>query len=878
MQKALFHRNLAFTVLIAGAMSYFPLTAYAATTGTLDGTVKNTAGQPVVGAQVKIVGTGETVKTDSSGNYDFTGEDPGTLTVQVSSATYKTVTLTANVTQDTTQRLDFVLEKNVRTTSSRVTAAPVPRGGTSTTTVITAQLEQQTKSQPNNLYQFPGLLFGQPGITYDPGGYLHIRGSDLFQVGFLVDGVSVIDPITNEFATNIVTVALKSANFYTNVADPSYGGATGGFINEVTYNGRDLHNQGIKGITELTIGPSSKWNYIGTNTQFGDITKDGKFDYYASTIRFRNSFPAGFGVVKLPDSQDTLFKVNYYADPNNTVSAVYAHGLEDYEYGNRGPLKIEQPTFNTNANNVSDYGVDADVQHYDFGYVSLRHRFTPQSFVSYRYSSVFSVLTQARENTSNSYRKQGSTQETHLVEYQNQLNKTVQIKAGLQYQPSHNYYHVITGVTGPFQTVGASGYNDRSNLINTAETDAYLGATLKPSGEKLTIDLGGRYASRSYRHIIRLNPFTDHYFDPRAGVAYSPSRDLVFHSTLTRTSEMPETRYVTYLEPGLTGGVFPTTALNQARQDAKANRYTPNALKPYYSENFDFGVNKAFHFLKDDYAVSLTGFSKKQYDLLTLQYSKINGGNGVLPFQYQNTGRGQDTGAEFVFSKKPRNEYDLNGFVSYTNSVTRATSSAFDTGYIPYFQAFVTDPNISQAQYLSLNKQEFSTSYDQRHTVAVVVNKKFNSFFGTSLILDAGSGFPYNRGIAADGVISANGGATVDGQHGEKSFGNSSLTEVPVLLNSGVLSPLSPVVGNTGWHYKFGLNSDFFITKDTNLFFNVDNVFDRLTATVLSTTDAAGQIYYSQPTAAQPQGHIFYGRGVGSVTPVFLSFGFRHKF
>ena len=283
----------------------------------------------------------------------------------------------------------------------------VPRAQTSTASVITADEEQKVKSQPNNLYQFPGLLFGQPGITYDPGGYLHIRGSDLFQVGFLLDGVSVIDPITNEFATNIVTVGLKSANFYTNVADPSYGGATGGFINEITYNGRDLHNQGIKGITELTVGPSSQWNYIGTNTQFGDITKDGKFDYYASTIRFRNSFPPGFGVVKLPDSQDTLFKVNYYADSNNQVSALYGHGLEDYEYGSVGPLKIEQPTFNTAGNNVSDYGVDADVQHYDLGYVSLRHRFTPQSFISYRYSNVESYLTQHLENLLGEFRKQG---------------------------------------------------------------------------------------------------------------------------------------------------------------------------------------------------------------------------------------------------------------------------------------------------------------------------------------------------------------------------------------------------------------------------------------------------------------------------------------
>ena len=206
--------------------------------------------------------------------------------------------------------------------------------------------------------------------------------------------------------------------------------------------------------------------------------------------------------------------------------------------------------------------------------------------------------------------------------------------------------------------------------------------------------------------------------------------------------------------------------------------------------------------------------------------------------------------------------------------MTRATSSAFDTVYRPYFDNFVSDPTLTNAQYQQLDKQEFSPSYDQRHTVAAVISKKFNHFFGTSIVLDAGSGFPFNRGVGTDGAI----GQTADGQHGEKAVNNADLTEVPVVLNNGTLSPLTPVVGNSGWHYKISLNSDFFVSRDTNLFLNVDNVFDKQTATVISTTNAGGQIYYSNPTAAQPQGHIYYGRGAGSLTPIFLSFGFRHKF
>ncbi len=877
MQKAFSKRKSAFTLLAAAAMSYIPLAAHAATTGTLQGVVRSQEGTPLAGAQVLLVETKEVAKSDAGGNYSFVGEAPGTYTVQVTYAGRRAVTLKTTVTQDVTQRLDFSLERTTLIGRGTIALAPpVPRTQSATVSVITAQEEQRVKSQPNNLYQFPGLLFGQPGITYDPGGYVHIRGSDLFQVGFQLDGISIIDPITNEFGTNLVTVGLKSANFYTNGADASYGGSTGGFINEITSSGRDLHAQGVKGITEVTVGPGSNWRYTGTNTQLGDVTPDGKFDYYLSTIRFQNHFPAGFGVTNLPDSQDTAVKLNYYADSNNTITGFYAHGLEDYDRGVYGNLKIQQSNFNAAVNNADPNGEeDHDVQHYDIGYISARHKFNQQSFINYRYYRLFSTLDRHLEALANQYRKQNATTEGHQVDYQNQLSRAFRLSAGAYYLPATTNYHLITGITAPYDSPGftSRGYNDRANLVNLAETDLYLQGQFKPQGDKLTFDLGGRYASRGYRNLKRISDFTDQYLDPRAGIAYSPTRDLQFHTSATRFSQFPETRYNEYDEPETPGNIFPVTATNPARQATRANSYIPNRLKPYYSENFDLGVDKAFKAFHDNYAVSLTGFTKKQYDLLTLNYSSFTPIS--LPLTYVNTGRGQSSGAEFVFSKKPRNDYDINGYVSYTNEVTRATNSFFDTGYVPYFANFVTDPTITNAQYNTFNQQEYSPSYDQRHTVAAVVSKRFNHLFGTSIVLDAGSGFPYNRGVATDGVL----GAEVDGQHGEKSFGaNGNLTEVPVVLGNGVLSPLTPVVGNSGWHYKISLNSDVFLTPDTNLFLNVDNVFDRLTATVISTTDANGQIYYSGPTAQQPQGHIYYGRGAGSITPIFLSFGFRHKF
>ncbi len=706
MQRAFSNRNHAFTLLIAIVMSVLPFAARAATTGTLQGIVKNAEGAPVAGANVVVVEAHVNDVTKPDGSYSINGLDPGIYTVQVTLRTYKTTSVKTTVTQDLVAKLDFSLEKEVVERRGTAVGGGVPRSGIATGGVISAGAEQKDKSQPNNLYQFPGLLFGQPGITYDPGGYVHIRGSDLFQVGFQVDGISIINPITNEFGTNLVTVGLKSANFYTNGADASYGGATGGFINEITASGRDMHAQGVKGITELTIGPGQNWQYIGTNTQLGDVSNDGKYDYYLSTIRFRNKFPTeGFSVTNLPDSQDTSVKFNYYADPNNTITAYYAHGLENYIYNTTSNFKVQQATGDL-TQQPGPY-TSQDTQHYDMGYVNLKHRFNTNSFATARFYSVYSTLDRHLEAFNGQYRKDASTSQGYQVDYQNQLNQKFQLNAGAYYLPVRTNYHVITGLSQFSYTdpngVGSSGYTDRSSLINPKQTVLYLAGILKPVGDKLTFNLGVRTASQKYDNTQRIAPYTKRYTDPRLGAAFSPSRDLAFHATFDRFSQFAETRYTEYDAPE-TNTIYPATARNPAAQLAKINsRYTPSAIDPEYSENFDLGVDKSFKALGGQYAVSLDGFSKKQYDLIQLNYASYVG--SPYPLQYRNNGRGQASGAEFVFSKKASNDYDVNGYISYTNQVARATSSAFDTGYLPYFANSVSDPTLTDAQYISFNSR-----------------------------------------------------------------------------------------------------------------------------------------------------------------------------
>lgn len=893
----------------AGMVVMAPPAAIAATTGVVQGIVTNSEGQPLPNVKVSLDPTDQTTTTGSDGRYTFVGVQPSNYTVAVDRDGFQSAKSAVTVVQDQASAIDFKLEPaTAKTATSRIVGQAVARSQTATTQVITEKSQQETKSQPNSLYGFTGLLFGMPGVTYDPSGYPHIRGSDITQVGYDVDGISIVGPLDNIFATNAVAVGLKSANFYTGGRDASYGNAIGGFLNEVTANGRDLRGGSVEG----TFGPGHGWNYSGTNVQYGDVTPNGKLDYYGSIIAFKNKFPGNTQVQSLNSSFDGVLKANYYVDPNNTVSAFYGHGFEQYDtyYPNNssnydpdngiGNLKFDDqsPTSSltgipgTKGNGVyENYLVQPhDDQSYDLAYASIKHNFSPSSFLTYRAYALSSFITvhgESKGGAPGSWQQTDSHTVGHQLDYTNQINATNQLRAGFAYIPSTTSFNHIEGIYAPFDQQSPSGYKNRYNDVKPTRTVLYLNDVLKPAGDKLTVSLGGHYENMQYDLQRKgFSNFSDHYLDPRLGAAYSPNRDLVFRTSYSVNSQFPETEFLGYEAPLDSGHVSPTATDPVAQQKYMHSHYSQyNKLGASHSNDFDLGVEKALtvpgssEWLGGPYTVSLTGFKRRQYDLLQANYNSYTG--NPYPTYYNNDSTGHASGFEFVLQKRAKKTGDLNGFFSYTNSVIKASSSDYDTQYIPYFASYVmgripSGSLLTEADFDQLNRSEFPTSYDQRHTVAALVNKRFGKHFEESAILDAGSGFPFSGGTQTDGQSVIFG---ADPQHSDKMVGaEGEFAEVPtVLLDNKTLQPLNPTVGWSGWHFKISLNTTYHLTEDTSLFLNVDNIFDSNTIVNYATANQAGAIYYSQPTAQYPQGRVYYGPAA-IISPIFLSFGFRQKF
>lgn len=888
MRKAKFLRKMASASLISATALALPAAVYAATTGTVQGTIRDDAGKPLSGVNVYLEGTERTTVTNKSGYYVFTGVTPGTYTVRAELVTFTTASTPVTVVQDQTATTDISLVPEVVKTDVVVSVPTVRRTQTVPETTVSARREQLIKSQPVNLYQFTGLVFGVPGITPDASGYTHIRGSDSTQVGFQVDGISIIEPTTNTFATNIVSVGLKSANIYTGAADPSYGNATGGFINQVSMNGRDIRGS----ILEYTGGPGRGWDYQGGNLQYGNVF--GKLDVYAASILFKNRFPDNTVVQSLNDSADGLAKVTYSLDPNNQITLFHQQGYEQYDYFQdiRGltpaeiaaqDLKYERSR--GTATNLGRYQQDHEDQGSALSYISYRRNFNPQSFLTYRLSRLSTYVEFHLENTGNVWQRRSSTQTTNQLDYSNQISPRYSVRVGAQYVDATTDYRLLQFVTGDWSDPDfngvfgtTAGYQDRASQVAPKQTILYLANQIKPLGDNLTLDLGIRYGSQNNKLKV-FDSYSTSYTDPRAGITYSPSRDLVFRSSYGINSEFPETRFIELLYPanGFTNPTAQKVGDPSLPLDDPANlgsqyrnmvrRYRQfNRLGTQHSANFDLGVEKGFDLLGGSWNASLTGFRRRQYGLM--QYERINWNPLGGPRLFNNEGTGHVSGVEIVLGKRQRQQSDWNGFVSYSNQVARANTNS-DVGYIPFFgNAFLGDPTISDEEFRRRNKEEYATGYDQRHTVAVVANKRISKTFETSLILDAGSGFPFvNDSSLFSGVGS-------DPQH--TTAGN--FTEVPVtLFDQQTLQPVNPVVGRSGWHYKISVNSNFYLNESSNLFLNIDNIFNRKTVVNYSTATQAGVPYYLDPTPEYPQGRVYYGPST-QLNPLFVSFGVRTRF
>ncbi|HET8866226.1 MAG TPA: TonB-dependent receptor, partial [Gracilimonas sp.] len=157
------------------------------------------SGEPIIGANLLLMGTNQGNATDLNGDYVIRGVEPGTYTLRVSSVGY--VTIQEEITVGSSDlELDFELEIDESVLGEIViSSGVVDVARVRETPVASTLISPQTISQKIGNQEFPEVMNSTPGVyaTKQSGGYgdsrISLRGFDQSNTSFLINGQPVND-------------------------------------------------------------------------------------------------------------------------------------------------------------------------------------------------------------------------------------------------------------------------------------------------------------------------------------------------------------------------------------------------------------------------------------------------------------------------------------------------------------------------------------------------------------------------------------------------------------------------------------------------------------------------------------------------------------
>ncbi|MGA8575615.1 MAG: TonB-dependent receptor [Candidatus Cybelea sp.] len=281
------------------AVALLPLPVLAGTTGGVTGRVTDDQSHaPLAGVLVTANSPSQiaTSTTDASGTFRFLSLRPDTYTISFSKSGYDPITQPGlTVVADQVQTYNVSMHRMLRTIA-RVTAqsaaALVRPGTTSDVYSINASGQQarQGFAGPGTLNNAYGAIASVPGVLLDPGevGWwqtVHVRGGDIDQVGYELDGIPVNRAYDNAPQTMLSSLGSQEVQVYTGGV-PAGSDAQGisGYVNQVLKTGT------YPGYGDANLGVGYPAFYHQASIEAGGSTPDRLFSYYVGIGGSNQSF------------------------------------------------------------------------------------------------------------------------------------------------------------------------------------------------------------------------------------------------------------------------------------------------------------------------------------------------------------------------------------------------------------------------------------------------------------------------------------------------------------------------------------------------------------------------------------------------------------
>ena len=203
--------------------------SFAGTTGKISGKViDKSTGEPLIGANILIVGTNYGGAADMDGNYFIINIPPGNYEVRASSIGYTQVSYkSVRVSVDQTTNLDFSLSSESIQINEVVISAEKPIVQHDLTSTEASISGNQISMLP--LEDVASVVNLQAGVVDG-----HFRGGRSNEVKYLIDGVPVNDAFSGQSSLSAEVNSIEEIQVLTGTFNAEYGEALSGVVNQVT--------------------------------------------------------------------------------------------------------------------------------------------------------------------------------------------------------------------------------------------------------------------------------------------------------------------------------------------------------------------------------------------------------------------------------------------------------------------------------------------------------------------------------------------------------------------------------------------------------------------------------------------------------------------
>jgi len=291
---------------------------FAQTTGKIVGKILDSeTNEPIVGANVILMGTGTGASTDLDGDFMILNVPPGTYDLEIQMIGYNTVRnegilVSVNRTFSTTINLTpTVLESEVIVVTAEKVA--IKRDQTSSIRNVSSD---DIKILPVDFIQ--QIVELQPGVVGN-----HFRGGRANEVAYMVDGVMVTEAFTRtDQMVEVNPNAVEDMEVITGVFNAEYGNAMSGVVNVVTKEGGNK----IEGAASVNVG-----NYLTSDSDvFVGLSETGT--PHIQDFKLSLSGPV------ITDNLNFIVDGRYFSD------AGYLNGINQFnvtDYSNYGNYPVD---------------------------------------------------------------------------------------------------------------------------------------------------------------------------------------------------------------------------------------------------------------------------------------------------------------------------------------------------------------------------------------------------------------------------------------------------------------------------------------------------------------------------------------------------------